>query len=1227
MIQIAPATIRALQLPGGDVFTAFVDGLIRTHARRHNIPDAAIATNLRTNIGDQGADTVVQTALPGDTTGRFDVPTVWQYKATAYGHVGPTDELLSGAYVRARVADGFAFRLVVADSITPARRDARVASLNNTCRTINAAAADALVVSADDLAEWVNRYPAYVLRWAATAIEGALLHLAAWGASVTAATPAFVPIAEWAAVTTELRRHVDFAEQPTTVLFSIQGEAGVGKSRLVYEVLHEIPGMEGFVLYCNDEDSAVQVARRLANAQAPAPVSAVLVADECGVAGREAIRQLLQGHRDRVRVIAIDNSGRRPAALDPELWLEKMPEQSLEQILAENYRHIAGDRRRAYADLAKGYPRLAADLCSHDRLIDAAGGDVRPAIPSIREYLTIRLTPEQQQALAAVSLVTKIGYRSDVTGEIESLSRLLRLDRERTIEALKQIRVGPGFVVVAGRYFYVTPEIVAHVGFTDAWDRWCRDEPQEFLARIPESLLPAFLGRVQRSAGAEVRRICGDYFRHWAVRLRAVDLVDVSLAARFAVLVETDPSNYLPLLRHMIEESSLETLRRILGRTSDGRWGSRRVLVWLAEGLVRFPDYFDDAERVLARLAAGEAEPAIANNATGVWLQLFRVRLSGTALPFAERLRRLRERLRSDIPEIRTLAVRAIDASLGDTGIRTEGAPIVAGRIPPQEWNPRTERELFEAERQALTVAAEVLDGNDPHLSAAVRALLVGRTRWFGFHGLMEDVEQILRHLTLTEAERLRLIESLDEILAFDASKYPSDVIERVRHWRQSLTGHDLRSRMVALIGQRRWGAARLKDESAWLVSIGALADEFVMNGTDEDLRWLFQDTARSAGEFGLEVGRKDVTGRWLDSVFRMALQREERGFARGYVHGSLSRPESPVGRLNAWLDGHEDDAPAVVADLALPGGERLNAFERVLRLSDRRVIPATFLFDRNFATDNTPITDDRFEVLIERLAALTAEGDKTALQTGLEAVGLRIHGKEAETILRRDRIRDATWQLVECAVEVRNPGLIRYTDALEALGAFDPLRAARLAVRQLVGDQVADEVDAERVLTALAKRSPAAVMQALGEAILDDKRGWKFYIHSFKTLLSSLPAEIVRRWIADAGVEGARRLARHLPAPYMESGNTPVVPEVTAWVLTTFEEDDRVFREFGAGVHSFQVYSGDIAAQHDAEAAVAGAFLDHPVRRIREWAEMEERWALDAARQEREETEEQDLP
>jgi len=111
--------------------------------------------------------------------------------------------------------------------------------------------------------------------------------------------------------------------------------------------------------------------------------------------------------------------------------------------------------------------------------------------------------------------------------------------------------------------------------------------------------------------------------------------------------------------------------------------------------------------------------------------------------------------------------------------------------------------------------------------------------------------------------------------------------------------------------------------------------------------------------------------------------------------------------------------------------------------------------------------------------------------------------------------------------------------------------------------------------------------------------------------------------WLREHGLEAARRIARHLPLPHLDSEGRPVVPPLTEFVLTEFEDDDWVFHEFCAGVHSFQMYSGDIAAQHEAEAAMAESFLNHPARRIREWAQAEvrhSRWEAQQARQWQEE-------
>jgi hypothetical protein len=62
----------------------------------------------------------------------------------------------------------------------------------------------------------------------------------------------------------------------------------------------------------------------------------------------------------------------------------------------------------------------------------------------------------------------------------------------------------------------------------------------------------------------------------------------------------------------------------------------------------------------------------------------------------------------------------------------------------------------------------------------------------------------------------------------------------------------------------------------------------------------------------------------------------------------------------------------------------------------------------------------------------------------------------------------------------------------------------------------------------------------------------------------------------------------------------------LTEFVLTRFEDDDLVFREFCAGTHSLQMYVGDIAGKRESEAASARPFFNHRLKRIRDWARYE---------------------
>ena len=268
---------------------------------------------------------------------------------------------------------------------------------------------------------------------------------------------------------------------------------------------------------------------------------------------------------------------------------------------------------------------------------------------------------------------------------------------------------------------------------------------------------------------------------------------------------------------------------------------------------------------------------------------------------------------------------------------------------------------------------------------------------------------------------------------------------------------------------------------------------------------------------------------------------------------------------------------------------------------------------------------------LLERLATAAKNGDQVAESVGIDSVALRIPydtPKEPLPLFTENPpLRSVAWKLLESRPAGSPPSSRWWRQLVVALGRIEPNRAARLGGALLGSKDFLATEEGEAVLRALASTHPGDVMEALGAAMLDEKTGWRSFIAKYDDLVSALPPDVVRSWIERAGVEGARRVARHLPKPTLDAEGRAFVPALTEWVLETFEDDKRTFREFCAGLHNLELYSGDIAAQHEAEAVLARKFLQHRLRRVREWAALEEGSAIEEARHTRGLQEEDDLP
>src|SRR5579883_2754688 len=230
-------------------FTRLVNSLLHAQAAA-GLPLAAIRTSLKTDAPDGGVDAAVDASLapPADPTGLFASPTCWQYKACPSGRItqgrkGGQEAALRAEvrkpHVRELLGRGYAYRLCIADSLTPDLCERWEVWLGDEARAVRPTAPPPVVLTADRLAACCSRYPGIVrgLRPDLDTVRG----WAEWDRAEVSLTPRYVPVPARAEIQTAIRRHADLSRPADRAVLPVSGEAGVGKTRLVLEALRGLP--------------------------------------------------------------------------------------------------------------------------------------------------------------------------------------------------------------------------------------------------------------------------------------------------------------------------------------------------------------------------------------------------------------------------------------------------------------------------------------------------------------------------------------------------------------------------------------------------------------------------------------------------------------------------------------------------------------------------------------------------------------------------------------------------------------------------------------------------------------------------------------------------------------------------------------------------------------------------------------------------------------------------
>jgi hypothetical protein len=1182
-----------------------MDTLLRTQCFVYGVPDSAIATTLAVNVGDGGVDTRIDEGTANDRTGYLDLPTAWQFKAESADRLTEASVVreIQKPYATDLVRAGFGYRLGVACDLTPKRKEQLVRALNEAARAICPDARPCHLLTASDLAEWANRFPGLV----ASVFDRPTTiarHGQAWMASQTAVTPHYVPPAGAEDRLRAIQTHLQSSHAPLDPVLPVLGAAGVGKTRLAFEAICRLPGALSLVVVTNDDRRAQEAAQWLVNSGS---LSAILVADECSIQARFELNNLVRGHEARVRVIAIDNTGEPPPHGAPGVWVEKIEPGTAEQILHKNFPVVPTERRRAYADLCGGYIRLAADLCRYDPQMHEAGS-LQPAMPTLEEYYQRRLAPEDQRVVQALALVHRIGHTEDVAGQLTMLAELTGITPEDARRTAARLKDAPGFIVVTPRYYYVTPQIIAEIAFRRVWRERGAPNPAGFLDRMPEPLRSAFELRIRGLAEPQVRSIVSAHFRQRVADLTSADLADSVKVAPLLGLLENDPTAYLPQLTRLVRDASETELLAINGAGAGVR-GTRRELVWSAERVAIFPEYFSDAEFILRRLALAETELGIGNNATGIWRQMFRVYLSGASVPFRDRFTVFRGLLLSDNPRERDLALGAFN-HLIDTYATRMGTPaVVSGRIPPADWRPQTQAEFEDCFSLVTGLAEDLLTRPEP-LFGAGWGFFLTHLRIFLAWGKLELLRSVVERQPVPDRWLGPWLEEVDDFLQYeggDREKAPPqdrEYCDRVRSWQCSMLPADFTGRLRGIVGKDLWHHSIREDLHKQESEIGPLVDEVAVRPEllEANLGYLCSPEARSASTFGVLLGRRDRPGLFLNCILTASQETHSTALLRGYVGGLLQAHPEHIRRISQVLDDLEHNHPEVAAEIIVSSLDVTDPVTRLTRMVSTGKLNPLYLRYLHYGHVIQQTPSGQFAGVLGAVAGPDSKVE--SLKTAVELIGDRWQG--VETIREQPETLDDIKAVLRRSAVTEDRADFWWRTAMERLAYIDPQWTVEVAVTAASGDAYQKRDDANAILVRLAAERPESVMEAVGAALLDRHLGWRWSIGSNREFISALPVEVVMNWLSRVGVEGARRLARHLSSPTVSAHGSAVVPELTERVLEAYGDDQEVFSQFAVGRHDLEASRGPISSHHEGHARIARAFLNHRLPVIRKWAEHE---------------------
>lgn len=826
----------------------------------------------------------------------------------------------------------------------------------------------------------------------------------------------------------------------------ISGLSGIGKSRFVFESL--VSAQSGstkttsFVLYYDaDSQAENNISEKISEITAEGE-SFVFVVDNVPSDLHSRLSKVVLRISSMSSLITI-----APEVEDPLAVGEIVSHIRIETLLGEQIALSILRARFGSADFIAlrqaiqavgGLPSLAVMLAKHTEL-DINQLSQQTSTNWVNSVLGSQANETNvRSVLRAVSAFGLVGFQAELESEckliafgdhITPLENVSESQRWIKFKRIVLIYIEKGIIGKKGRYIYVKPQ---HLALQLAREWWQNQgsELADILQSVVGTPLSVTLFDQMRylSRLPQAQELVASLFSFQGALGKASVVLSKDGAKFVQSLADVNPYEVATCLARELLPMSLSSLHQ----ASDGR----RSLVWALEKLCRFENTFDNASRVLLHLAAAENEQ-ITNNATAQFTQLFQFQLAGTEANYEQRLNTLDyAKARDDVAFDRLIiaaCARALQpARISRMTFESEQLQLW------KEYEPDNNEPLWDYWEKALNIlmsyAENIASPQQAEVAVLIVGIMPGIIPFFDLNPFLSSIQSLVTAKLIP----FKIVhETVRSARYFNDGRLGEPEIQFLMNLEQQtlpVTLEDRIDRYVfdfpSAVDSDQLGVEALEERVKGLVA-DFLAHPEIWEQTAA--------TAYGKNPFHTTVFFKEVatqlTGSQNNSNVFLHYLLES---MKNHSSGSYSTKNPLVGFLEGAGQPFRDSTLRKMITIpqlnhlvflftaqSSPGQELL---EELLTNVEKGLLPVAGVGSLRYSKIITQLTDEKFESLIERIAAINTVGKWVALSLILDG---NHQGENWSNITEKLLLTPDLWT-IEVDPLLEHQTLIRLTDILD---------------------------------------------------------------------------------------------------------------------------------------------------------------------------------------------------